>query len=611
MRVPLFSRVLWFGVVALACGASVPLHAQVVINEVFTNPPNGGDDAWEFIELYGEPGYDLTGYAVVLIDGGRDTNGDDIPDFITFATEVEEAFSLDGWSIGPNGLFVLYNNSAGNSGLAQFSSLNPQNTRLTENTGFNFAQPESPANKRFLDGASFSTLHLPSTDTVGNLENDRSVTVLLLRGRPEHAITTLGISVYDTGYAWRKDVPIDIDYNGRADFGDETAVTNGRGQSSNAAGAPYLAEPVQIVDEIAWSNQGGKEYNTPGRGLASNEFSATPGFNPDCVSRVRYITGAPDFGGFTIQGDGDLVLRRAADESWVYGETRDYTDADPFNADSLSPGAPQYFEYYGRPIDRGPDEVLDTADDELHWLAPTDPFGNLYSYDGPGDDNPLDAPFFDASGALDASGDLLFEPYDVVGFEWTPGQLNDAPATALGLIDTDIERQFRFVKGDFTFDAVVNAADRDLIEAAAANSTALDDTATLVRDFNTDDPADDVTYTGFEHQLSDFNAVLAMIRMDLTDGSTGEWTSGQVIELSRVVAWGGSVTLDDAQAFTTAFVEYAAPTVERPDAFDLAGYAIASAAADPMAELTGDTPAAISADDWTAYLSFFDGISTD
>ena len=39
-------------------------QAQVVINEVFENPPGIAEECdarWEYIELYGEPGFDLTG----------------------------------------------------------------------------------------------------------------------------------------------------------------------------------------------------------------------------------------------------------------------------------------------------------------------------------------------------------------------------------------------------------------------------------------------------------------------------------------------------------------------------------------------------------------------
>ena len=88
------------------------LQAQVVINEVYENPPGdaqGNDDVLEFIELYGEPGLDLTGYAIGLFKGGSDGDlgePNDIPDVYA---ELDEVFTLDGLTIGANGFLVLYN----------------------------------------------------------------------------------------------------------------------------------------------------------------------------------------------------------------------------------------------------------------------------------------------------------------------------------------------------------------------------------------------------------------------------------------------------------------------------------------------------------------------
>lgn len=71
-------RLLSAAIVA-ACGLSVSTgaSAQVVINEIFENPPGSGsiDNVWEFIELYGKPGMDLTGYAIAVLKGGYFVNG--------------------------------------------------------------------------------------------------------------------------------------------------------------------------------------------------------------------------------------------------------------------------------------------------------------------------------------------------------------------------------------------------------------------------------------------------------------------------------------------------------------------------------------------------------
>lgn len=497
---------------AVSSGLVPMAGAQVIINEVFENPPNGGDQTWEYIELYGPPGYDLTGYAVALVKGGEDNDpADDVPDGSANqrAPEIDEAFSLDGWQVGPDGFFVLYNvEQFGFTGLDPF---------LIPNPDYQFFFPESPTNKRFLNGASFETLHIPSVDTYGRLSNDGSSTYMLVRRRPNHEINAQGQSVYHDGYAWKKDVSPDVDFNSRLDFGDEhtrgVPIWLADGLSGDQTTALEM-EPVQVVDEVAWSNAGGKEYNIPGRGLRKAEFSETPGFNPDCLSRVRYLVDALLIGSTINENTGELSWNSIADDSWIYGETL-----------NVDPGTSTY-TFYKPLLEPGPDAIAGTSDDELNLLTPVDPDGPTYSYDGLGDDNPLSAPFFEFSGARDPNGILLFEPHDATDFEFTPGAFNDAtPGTPLD--GTAIARQFRYVRGDANFDGVVNLFDY----AAALDHVGmgLDDQTRLVRDFNTDDPSDDVEYTGWKFQVQAFNTLLTLIRMDLTDGTTGEWNSGVTV----------------------------------------------------------------------------------
>jgi len=496
----------------------------------------------------------LTGYAVVLVKGGEDQEPPfGVPDgaLLQKGPEIDEAFSLDGWTIGPNGQFVIYGASTfGATGMTG---------QLTPNPSYQFFLPESLTNKRFLDGASFQTLHIPSLDVSSRLGNDASSTYLIVRRRPDHALSITGASVYGPQYAWKKDANPDVDFNGRLDHGDEHALgvpiylAEGLDRTQTTA---LTLEPVQVIDEICWSNGGGKEYGVPGRGRLSGEISETPGFNPDAVSRVRY-SGAnlPAVQGSTISNEGLLVPRSTADEDWIYGETRDYAIGSAPDADDLEPGAPGYLQY--RP------EFYDvrTGRQELNWLAPTDPNGNRYSYPGPGSPNPLAAPFFEQTGAFDpVNGTLLFEPYNTTGFEITPGRFNDAPAAATGLTGTAIAQQFRWVRGDFNFDQVVDCDDRAMIVQAAAEGWTLDDTTTIIDNRNTETTADDRPYTGYARQLESFNGSLAMIRMSLTDGSTGEWTSGQVIDnvtgsptFGRIVAWGGAVTAHDLATFDAEF----------------------------------------------------------
>lgn len=445
--------------------------AQVILNEVFENPPgSAADQTWEYIELYGRPGMDLTGYAVALIKGGLDSNGDNIPDgpFDDRNPEIDEAFGLDGWSIGPNGFFVIYNaNSFGESDIFPF---------LTPNPAY-IGGPESPTNKRFLDGASFATLHIPSTDTAGKLNNDGSSTYVLVRKRPNHSIVN-GQSVYGPGYAFRKDVNPDVNFDGKLDFGAETPIPA-------ISVSPSQIEPLQIVDAFAWSNGGGKEYVIS----SQQEISDTPGFNPDAVSRLRYLCENPNLGHRTrdLTGGGfEILPTRTADECFIYGEVP--------NLATL---------------------LYDTSPDGLGWpqtKAPTDT--NAMPFDGSCDPEPDNSNLPKPTNCLPSPGGVYyFTDLNVTGFKITPASFNDHPTNpAL--------QQFRFVTGDFNFDGVVDAADLALITSFLGAS--LDDTTPDVYDNGTpNDTMDDLLYDRWSWQMCDFQRVLMMLEMDMTDGPGG------------------------------------------------------------------------------------------
>lgn len=557
---PTVSHILRTTGIAASCVAcaGLPVSAQLVINEIFENPPNGGDSTWEYIELAGPPGYDLSGYAVALLKGGRDNEAPfGAPEG---EPEIDEAFTLDGWTVGPDGFFVIFNRTElGATGLDSF---------LIDNPGYLFFQPESPTNKRFLNGASMPFLHIPSVDTVGNLSNDDSSTYLLVRKRPDHSLDGSGMSVYGPEYAWKKDANPDVDFNSRLDFGDEDTLGVplyvGNRLGGTQAG-PLTFEPVQIVDEVSWSNNAGKEYNTPGRGDLENKLSETPRFNPDTAARARYGTATPRIGA-RVNNSGELITTSLADESWVYGETL-----------NVAPGSATYGVY--KPLlEVGPDMTAGTTDDELNYLAPTDPAGNTYNYAGPGDDNPLEAPYLTDSPALDPQGTLLFEPYDISGFTITPGAYNDAPAGSQ-LASTPIGTQFRFVTGDLTFDGVVDL--NDLAAAQASLGADLDDQSPAVNDRNTDDPSDDATYTAWTHQLEGFNALLALVRMDLTDGTTGTWDSGT------------QATQSDVDALAALLPNCSLADTAEPfgaiDAADIDQFIVSLNAHEPFTDVTGDT----------------------
>ncbi len=446
----------WFILVAMiALLSAQAAFAQVVINEIYENPEGSSDEVWEYIELYGRPGMDLTGYAIGLLKGGQDSDGDGVFDSAATVPEIDEAISLDGLTLGSNGFLVLFNDTTGGSNLVTLGLIDPN------------------ANAVGWDG-----LHIPSTDDAGNLENDGSSTYVLVRKRNHHSLDINGTSVYDLDYAFRKDVRHDVNGDGDTDFGTEVAVA----PITDSAGE---VEHFQVVDEIAWSNAGGKEYSRS----RQHEISDTPGFNPDAISRYRYYHTNPHIGYRTVGNSGmpfDIDQTVVADESFIYGEILSSFPPDPG------------FLIYNTSLD---------VDNLPRAKAPTDV--NATPYDGTCDPEPDDVG--NPACLPNASGPYLFTDIDVTGFKLTPGTFNDHPT------DANIT-QFRFVSGDFNFDGEVNMIDRYMIVERLGAT--LDETEEDVYDAGP--PATPVVYQRYVRQEVEFQLVLMMREMDMDDGVGGE-----------------------------------------------------------------------------------------
>ena len=278
------------------CMMAAAGNAQVVINEVFSNPPgsgSSGDDRWEYIELYGAPGLKLDGYAVLPVFGGSDTDGDGLPgplpagwDVGDEVPEIDEGWSLDGLTIGSNGFLVIYNDNGAGAGRPSFiPALLP--TATTRRT--------------------FVQTFIPSFDVAGRVKNDGSATWVIVRKRPGHSLNGSGQSVYGPTYAWKKDIDPDTNFNSRIDFGFETPTV--------LQPSPSVLEPYQMVDDIAISNSGGKEYTRSN----DQRVSDTPGFNPDGFSRVAFYYTNPNLGD-RLNSSSILVPTTSADEEFVYGD---------------------------------------------------------------------------------------------------------------------------------------------------------------------------------------------------------------------------------------------------------------------------------------------------
>lgn len=388
------------------CQFSRQARAQVLLNEIFENPPGSGADeiGWEFLEFYGRPGLSLDGCVVLVLKGGADADRDGTPEV---EPQIDEIYDLTGIRLGPDGFFTLVGNRAdGESPIAD--------RFFTPNPHFDPSRPESAVNLRWSGAMSFQAAMDGGSSRISRLDNHGSSTYMLARVRPEDRglIRLLHGASHDADFDGQIDPAIQID--GRS-----------------------IPSPVlQVLDEVAWSNRGGREYLLFGQ----NELSETHGFNPDALSRVAYHTDAPARGFRTsdrVGSDGtiagfDIRPTTAADEGFVYG-VLDST---------LFPRMLVYFDGYdfaGWPRLKGP------TDQHALRFAITDT-----------DPEPDQTPFGGIVPRLSGMG-VLLEDIALDGFLLTPGGPNDHPDGRF--------RQFRFRDGDLNMDGLVD--DRDTLIARA------------------------------------------------------------------------------------------------------------------------------------------------
>ncbi|HVP12153.1 MAG TPA: dockerin type I domain-containing protein [Phycisphaerae bacterium] len=393
---------------ALALVAMVGLAqeaaATVFINEVFMNPPSSADDSREFIELFGTPGMKLDGYAVAVVNGGqRKIHPDspippdclDDPTLQSCIPEIDEFFSLDGLSLGANGLLVL-----------GIGSASKYPTLLSDS---NFRQ--------------WGTIWNGGLDTPGKLQNDGSNTILLIRHRPGQ---TQADPANPGGLRWGKDVAPDAEalfldppQPGLIQYGDGnldkgTIDDLGR-QTLDLKGASTLedtSDDLEVVDEVSYEQDQGWEYDVDGRhvdggstlpGLPYRHVHALDdpqGFNPDCLTRVDYRAKgngwAPTPGAIGELPNGNN-WQDTATEQWIRGESRTASGAG---------SSPPY--YYTNDANPNPDAIQPYNTNVPRWLADGQPpdfdFLTANSYQiMAGRINPLAVPFI--PGDADRDGD--------------------------------------------------------------------------------------------------------------------------------------------------------------------------------------------------------------
>jgi len=457
-----------FGAVAVLLASHA--KATVFINEVFINPPGGLDTTSEFIELMGTPGKKLDGYAIAFLNGGvrkifaqgTITSPNNPPGD---SQEVDEFFSLDGLSLGANGILVL---------------------AITNINEF----PTVVADSNFQDW-NVVWNGPPGTDLPGRLQNDGSNTIMLVRNRPG---ATEADPSNPAGGIWAKDgchdceliamveadvcvggivpgLPCSTDDDclggmclpGFADqWGDgnlDKGQTDGFGGNTldfkGASTVLDITDDLEIVDEVSYEQDQGWEYDEDDRhsdlGLTSgglrerrvHALGDPQGFNPDCLTRVDYRTKgdgwAPAPGGTGEMMNGNN-WQDTATEQWIRGESvlnfmdeRLYYD----NADNTDPNAIQPFQTQ---VPLWLDDGLETDYDFSTTLTYAIKAGQVNAFAVPyipGDadrDGDADQDDIDKIATLFGSDDFIFSN----GFEDAPEGDGGDPATQTRPWDVDM-----------------------------------------------------------------------------------------------------------------------------------------------------------------------------
>lgn len=299
-------------------------QAVVFINEAFTNPPGSTDMDREFIELMGTPGMKLDGYAIAVLNGTQSKFYPlgSIPPIPVPAPEIDEFFSLDGLTLGNNGLLAL----------------------LVRN-------PDSEYFTNILSDSHWvlrSGLWNGGLDVPGSIKDDGSTTIVLLRNRPGR---TQADPNNPDGLRWGKAILHDAqlktpvwdpnDGNDKDQWGDgdlDEGEPNGLGGNTldmYGTSTPSDAnDDLEIVDEVSYENDNGWEYDTDDRHVdegSTNEFlphrhvhalDDPGGFTPNAISRVDYRTKgigwtpAPNATGEMANGNN---WQDTATEQWIRG----------------------------------------------------------------------------------------------------------------------------------------------------------------------------------------------------------------------------------------------------------------------------------------------------
>lgn len=365
--------------ISIAMLFSVAAEATVFINEVFINPPGGAipndpegktfDSIREFIELAGTPGMKLDGYAIAILNGtGQKYYAEgSIPTGPAECPEIDEFFSLDGLSLGDNGILAL----------------------LVTDPAFD-RYPELDNSTTDALWVNWNGLWNGEVDDPGTINNDGSTTIILIRNRPGE---TEADSTNPAGLLWGKTVEPDVILiphvwtgtawadqwgDGHIDIGGDNGMGGNSLDMTGLSTIGDLSDDLEIVDEVSFEDDAGHEYDTDDRHV--DEESTHPGFpyrhvhsldnpigfSPDALSRVDYRTtgnGWLPSGGGDGEMENDNNWQGMATEQWIRGG-------------SVGPvGYPPHFYY-----------DIDNEDDPLNPIQPFSTNVPLWLDDGSGVD---------------------------------------------------------------------------------------------------------------------------------------------------------------------------------------------------------------------------------
>jgi hypothetical protein len=377
-------------------------HARgvVYISEVFINPPGGLDSNHEFIELTGTPGKKLDGYAIAFLNGTERKfyNLGSIPPVPNPRPEIDEFSVSTVWHSARTASWCCAADRS--APIPPFSATATTWTATRCGPGF--------------------------WTTPGNLQNDGSNTIMLVRNRPGATEAT-----HPTPPAidlrWGKDISHDVglfspvidpqdglpkDQWGNGAIDKKTVTTNGL-QMLDLRGAETpadLTDDLEVVDEVSYEHTRGWEYDLDNRTVDSNSLAPglpernvhalddIQGFNPDSLTRVDYRTKGPGYppasGAVGALPNGNN-WQDTATEQWIRGESV-----------RLGSSPPEFF-YSIEANDNG-DAIQPYETNVPGWLADNEgvefDFDTQYSYPlHAGRTNPLAIPFI--PGDADRDGD--------------------------------------------------------------------------------------------------------------------------------------------------------------------------------------------------------------